>query len=145
MAVAKPVETPRESKTTTSSSRSRRLFQSREFGVFVALVVLSILMGFLSPYFLKPENIFNVLRGMSTIGIMAIGQTMIIVTGGIDLSVGSMLAASAMFAARLVFTASCRPGSPSWRGWASARCSASQTAWSSPACGSARSSPRWAC
>jgi ribose transport system permease protein len=70
----------------------------------VALVVLVILMSFLSPYFLKQENIFNVLRAMSTIGIMAIGQTMIIVTGGIDLSVGSVLAVSAVVAARLMFT-----------------------------------------
>ena len=81
-----------------------RLFQSREFGVFLALVALVVLMRFLTPYFWKPDNIFNVLRGMSTIGIMAIGQTMIIVTGGIDLSVGSILAASAMVTARLMYT-----------------------------------------
>ena len=61
-------------------------------------------MRFLSPYFWKSDNIFNVLRGMSTIGIMAIGETMIIVTGGIDLSVGSVLAASAMMTARLMYT-----------------------------------------
>jgi len=48
-----------------------------------------------TPYFLKPLNIFNVLRGMSTIGVMAIGVTMIIITGGIDLSVGSVLAVAA--------------------------------------------------
>ncbi|MCB0049663.1 MAG: ABC transporter permease, partial [Caldilineaceae bacterium] len=82
----------------------RRLLQSREFGVFLALVGLVILMRFLTPYFWKPDNIFNVLRGMSTIGIMAIGQTMIIITGGIDLSVGSVLAASAMITARLMYT-----------------------------------------
>ena len=56
----------------------------REFGVFLALVGLLVLMRFLTPYFWKADNIFNVLRGMSTIGIMAIGQTMIIITGGID-------------------------------------------------------------
>ncbi len=82
----------------------RRILQSREFGVFMALVVLVIVVRFQSPYFWKTENIFNVLRGMSTIGIMAIGQTMVIVTGGIDLSVGSVLAASAMVAARLMFS-----------------------------------------
>jgi ribose transport system permease protein len=72
-------------------------------GVLLALVVLLILMRFLSPYFWKSDNIFNVLRSMSTIGILAIGQTMIIITGGIDLSVGSMLAASAMITARLMY------------------------------------------
>lgn len=86
-----------------SGSFWRRLFQSREFGVFLALLVLVILMRFLTPYFWKTENIFNVLRGMSTIGIMAIGETMIIVTAGIDLSVGSVLAASAMLTARLMY------------------------------------------
>jgi ribose transport system permease protein len=82
----------------------RRLLQTREFGVFLALVALLIVMRFLTPYFWKTDNVFNVLRGMSTIGIMAIGETMIIITGGIDLSVGSVLAASAMLTARLMYT-----------------------------------------
>ena len=81
----------------------RRIFQIREMGVFSALVALLIAMSLLSPYFMKSQNIFNVLRSMSTIGIMAIGQTMIIVTAGIDLSVGSVLAVSAMVAARLMY------------------------------------------
>jgi len=75
----------------------------RELGVFTALVVLVIAMSILSPYFLKTQNIFNVLRSMSTTGIMAIGETMVIITAGIDLSVGSLLGVSAMFAARLMF------------------------------------------
>lgn len=80
----------------------RRLFRTRELGVLVVLVILCVIMTFLSPYFLTRQNIFNVLRGMSTIGIMSIGMTMIIVSGGIDLSVGSIMAVSAMFAARLM-------------------------------------------
>ena len=76
------------------------IFATRESGVFLALVVLCIFMAFSSPYFLKTENIFNVLRSMSTIGIMAIGMTMVIVSGGIDLSVGSVSAVSAMVTAR---------------------------------------------
>jgi ribose transport system permease protein len=82
----------------------RRLFQIREMGVLAALVVLIIVMSIASPYFLKPDNIFNVLRGMSTIGIMAIGITMVIVTAGIDLSVGSLLAVSGMLMARMLYT-----------------------------------------
>jgi ribose transport system permease protein len=95
---------PRGREGAGSGSFFRRLLQTREFGVFLALVALLVLMRFLTPYFWKADNIFNVLRGMSTIGIMAIGQTMIIITGGIDLSVGSVLAASAMVAARLMYT-----------------------------------------
>ena len=88
----------------SSGNLFRRMFRSREVGVLLALILLVAIMAVLTPYFLKPDNLFNVLRGMSTIGIMAIGQTMIIITGGIDLSVGSVLAASSMMTARLMFT-----------------------------------------
>jgi ribose transport system permease protein len=80
------------------------MFATREAGVLLALLVLVLIMSLASPYFLKPLNIFNVLRGMSTIGIMAIGVTMVIITGGIDLSVGAMLAVSGMFTARLMYS-----------------------------------------
>ena len=80
----------------------QRVLATKEMGVFLALVILTILMSLLSPYFFTSQNIFNVLRSIATVGIMSIGMTMIIVTGGIDLSVGSMLAAGAMFTARLM-------------------------------------------
>lgn len=79
-----------------------RIFRTREIGVLAALFVLCMVMSFASPYFMKTQNLFNVLRGMSTIGIMAIGMTMVIVSGGIDLSVGSLAAVSAMLTARLM-------------------------------------------
>jgi ribose transport system permease protein len=99
------VEPVEKTKTTGNGTGKalRRIFQSREMGVFIALVVLTIAMSLLSPYFWSSQNIFNVLRGMSTIGIIAIGQTMIIITAGIDLSVGSILAASSIITARLMF------------------------------------------
>ncbi len=78
------------------------VFRAREMSVFVALVALVVIMSFASPYFLDAQNIFNVLRNMSTISIVAIGMTMVIITGGIDLSVGSVLAVSAMLTARLM-------------------------------------------
>lgn len=80
----------------------RKYIQIREVNVFAALILMVIIMSAASPYFLKQENIFNILRGMSTIGIMAIGQTMVIITGGIDLSVGSLMAVSSMLTARLI-------------------------------------------
>ncbi len=87
----------------------RRIFQVRELGVLFALIVLVIAITTQTPYFFTSQNIFNVLRGMSTVGIMAIGMTMIIVTAGIDLSVGSVLAASAMLTARVMFTGIASP------------------------------------
>jgi len=96
-------------KVTTSQEKAsgapnllRRIFRTREIGVLAALFVLCVAMYFASPYFFTTKNLFNVLRGMSTIGIMAIGMTMVIVSGGIDLSVGSLAAVSAMLTARLM-------------------------------------------
>ncbi len=80
----------------------RTLFARREAGVLAALVVLCVLLSFASPYFFTVRNIFNVLQGMSTIGIMAIGMTMVLVSGGLDLSVGSVLAVGAVLTARLM-------------------------------------------
>ncbi|MGO8694589.1 MAG: ABC transporter permease [Rectinemataceae bacterium] len=66
----------------------------KEFSVFVALLVLSIIVSLMSPYFLTVANIFNVLRQFSIIGILAVGEALIIITGGIDLSVGSLVGLS---------------------------------------------------
>jgi ribose transport system permease protein len=80
----------------------RKYLQIREVNVSLALIFMVIIMSVASPYFLSSDNIFNVLRGMSTIGLMAIGQTMVIITGGIDLSVGSLMAVSSMLMARMI-------------------------------------------
>ncbi len=79
-----------------------RMVKVREFSVVFALLMLCLVIGLLNPYFLQRQNIFNVLRAMSTIGIMAIGQTLIIIAGGFDLSVGSTLGMTAMLTARLL-------------------------------------------
>jgi len=80
----------------------RQLFAAREAGVLAALVALCVALSFASPYFLTLRNVFNVLQGMSTIGIMAVGTTMVLVAGGLDLSVGSVLAVGAVLTARLM-------------------------------------------
>src|SRR5262249_43946796 len=65
-------------------------------------VVLCVGLSFGSPYFFTLRNIFNVLQGMSTIGIMAVGMTIVLISGGLDLSVGSVLAVGAVLSARLM-------------------------------------------
>jgi ribose/xylose/arabinose/galactoside ABC-type transport system permease subunit len=80
----------------------RRLFAAREAGVLLALVILCIGLSIASPYFFTLRNVFNVLQGMSTIGIMAIGMTIVLIAGGLDLSVGSVLAVGAVLTARLM-------------------------------------------
>jgi len=54
------------------------------------------------PNFLKSENLLNIANQIAVIAIVAIGVTMVIITGGIDLSVGSLLALSAVLAARFI-------------------------------------------
>ena len=69
-----------------------------KYGIFIAFALLVILMGIISPPFFNPSNIINILRQTSVNGIIAVGMTFIIITGGIDLSVGSLLALSAVIA-----------------------------------------------
>lgn len=73
---------------TQEHSVLRRFIGSSEFGVLIALVVLCVLMTFLNEHFLTPANIVNILQQISQIAILSVGMALIIITGGIDLSVG---------------------------------------------------------
>lgn len=77
-------------------------FRAPEFGVSVALIGLFILMSFLSPLFLSGYNLINILLQSSTYMILSIGMTFVIVTGGIDLSVGSIAVVSGILMASLM-------------------------------------------
>jgi len=68
-------------------------------GPIIALLLLSAYLSFASPYFLRTNNLVNVARQVSINVILAVGQTMVIISGGIDLSVGALLALSASFGA----------------------------------------------
>lgn len=63
-----------------------------EYGIGLAFVLELILFSFLSPYFLTAENLLNVSLQASITGIIAVGMTFVILTAGIDLSVGSLVA-----------------------------------------------------
>ncbi|UFJ42681.1 ABC transporter permease [Brevibacillus humidisoli] len=62
------------------------------YGMLFILIALIILMAILSPTFFTTGNLLNIVRQMSVIGIVAIGVTMVIITTGIDLSSGSVIA-----------------------------------------------------
>lgn len=80
-------------------STIRRLLEIREFGVICALVLMIILLGIFADSFFSASNFLTILRTISTNGIIAVGMTFVVLTGGIDLSVGSVLALSGAFAA----------------------------------------------
>ena len=77
----------------------KRITSTSEFSVFVALVILIIAMSFASPVFMTPTNIFNVLNQISRYGIIAVGMSLIIISGGIDLSVGYVVGITACYCA----------------------------------------------
>jgi len=72
-----------------------------EYGIVLAFLALIIALSFASPYFLRTNNILNVLRQTSINALLSIGMTFVILTGGIDLSVGSVLAFGGIVAASL--------------------------------------------
>lgn len=74
----------------------------RRWALFLVLVVFMIVGAILSPHFLTTSNILNVARQMSQLGLVSIGMTFVILTGGIDLSVGSTVGLSAIVGAWLL-------------------------------------------
>jgi len=68
----------------------------KNIGILPILIIIGVFFSFLTPNFLKPNNMMNVLRQSSINIVLASGMTMVILTGGIDLSVGSILASTAV-------------------------------------------------
>lgn len=68
----------------------------------IGLVLLCVVITFVSPAFMTLSNITNVFTQVSTNAIIAVGMTFVILTGGIDLSVGSTVAISGAFAASII-------------------------------------------
>jgi ribose transport system permease protein len=72
-------------------SALQSMVRTQPFWVFVAIIVIGVVMTFVSDVFLTERNMFNVTRNFAFFGIMALGMTAVICTGGIDLSVGSLM------------------------------------------------------
>ena len=76
----------------------KRAVTSQPFWVTVALFILAAIMASIEPSFGTANNIGNVARNFAPFGIMALGMTIVIITGGIDLSVGSIMGLVAIVA-----------------------------------------------
>lgn len=74
----------------------------QEFGSLIALLLLVAVIGVISPDFRTFNNLISLLRQSSINGLIAFGMTCVILTGGIDLSVGSVLALSTMLSAGMI-------------------------------------------
>lgn len=86
----------------SSPGNKQLLGMLSQYWIFIALLVLIVAFSMLSESFLTQVNILNILRQVSIIGICAVGMTMIILTGGIDLSVGSMIGVAGMACALML-------------------------------------------
>ncbi|HSV59832.1 MAG TPA: ABC transporter permease [Variovorax sp.] len=74
----------------------RWIFSQQTFWVTIAAIVAFVVLSFSSEVFATRQNLFNVTRNFAFVAIIAIGMTAVIITGGIDLSVGAVLVLSGM-------------------------------------------------
>ena len=75
---------------------------ARQFGTLAGLVGLCVVLWILTPHFLTVSNLLNVAQQTSINAIIAVGLTFVIISGGIDLSVGSLVAFSGVVMASLM-------------------------------------------
>jgi ribose transport system permease protein len=83
-----------ELQVTQTHTRWSALMASQVFWVVLATVIGCLLLSLATPTFATPQNLFNVTRNFAFVAIVALGMTAVIVTGGIDLSVGSTIGIS---------------------------------------------------
>jgi len=81
------------------SSSGKILIALRDYGIYFALAGVFLVFALISPEFRTRENFLLILLQVSVIGIISIGMLFCIITAGIDLSVGSLLAIAGMFSA----------------------------------------------
>lgn len=71
-------------------------------GIFLVILVLCLIFAVASPVFLSAENIINIFRQVAVIGIVAVGMTFVVLTGGIDLSIGATIGVASVFTAQMM-------------------------------------------
>lgn len=85
-------DTALKNKESGLSDRLRKIFGARETGVLVALIIMIVFLALATPAFLNVRNLLNVGRQISLLGIMSVGMTFVLISGEVDLSVGSVYA-----------------------------------------------------
>ena len=80
----------------------RRVLDIQQWGIVFVLIALVIIISIAAPVFLSPRNIRNVLQQVSTLGILSMGVTVLMISGGIDLSVGSAMSTVAVIAGTML-------------------------------------------
>ncbi|MGA2763463.1 MAG: ABC transporter permease [Spirochaetia bacterium] len=91
-----------EIRTSARARAIQRLFGVRDIGVLIAALAIMAFFSIITPTFLTPYNIFNVLRQTAELGIIAMAMTILIIAGEFDLSVGAIYAVTGVVAGFLV-------------------------------------------
>ncbi|TPJ53062.1 ABC transporter permease [Mesorhizobium sp. B2-6-4] len=86
----------------TRSFAMPRFASTLEFRMLCLAMVLAVILSFISPHFFTERNMFNILDQSVVLGIVAVGMTLVILTGGIDLSVGSVAGVTGIILALLL-------------------------------------------
>lgn len=89
-------------KTNSSTGVLQQKSWQRKAGIIISLLLLCVLFSVMSDKFLTKNNLTNIIVQSSINGTIALGMTLVIITGGIDLSVGSIMALSSMVAAKMM-------------------------------------------
>ncbi len=85
-----------------SNQKYKRVVQIYDkYGIYFVFVLMVVILAILQPRFLGLTNILNIIRQISVVGLVALGVTLVIISGGIDLSSGSILACAAVISASL--------------------------------------------
>jgi ribose transport system permease protein len=88
----------------------KQLFSAvKKYGIYLALIILMVFFSVVTGSFLKPDNLFNVARQISVLGIAAVGMAFVLLLGGIDLSIGSQITLVNIVAAWLMVKAGTGP------------------------------------
>src|SRR5246127_2901553 len=102
MSQMSPQTAPESVSPKVHTSTLSKFLAMREGGTLAALVLMVLVIAAAIPQFRQLENMVNITRNFSFVGIVAMGMTLVILTGGIDLSVGSVWGMTAVFTAFLM-------------------------------------------
>jgi ribose transport system permease protein len=78
------------------------MLRNQTFILFLTIVVLVIIVSVLSPHFLSVANLLNILQQIAVVGIITVGMTVVILSGGLDISVGTVISLSASITAVMI-------------------------------------------
>lgn len=87
---------------TVKSSRLASIYKFRELGLLAFILILSLAVQFRNPSFLSGENINDMITNTAILSILALGMMIVLITRGIDLSIGATIALSGMISAQVI-------------------------------------------